>query len=96
MKCYCSLKPFALGMTLGLLWGLTVLFTGLAAHYYLTGQAFVTAVGTFYLGYGPTVAGSFLGGLFGFVHGFIEGAIFAWIYNLFVSCSCCNGEKAKA
>jgi hypothetical protein len=94
MKCYCSLKPSALGMTIGLLWGLTVLLMGLAAHYYLVGQEFVTAVGTIYFGYGPTVAGSFLGGLIGFVHGFIKGAIFAWIYNCFVSCACC-GNKAQ-
>jgi hypothetical protein len=37
-----------------------------------------------YLGYTYSVAGAFVGLLWGFVDGLIGGALFAWLYNRFV------------
>ncbi|MDP3559188.1 MAG: bacteriophage holin [Legionellaceae bacterium] len=84
----CRISPVALGIASGLLWGFSLLFMGLVAHYLFYGVTFVETMGTLYMGYGPTVLGSFLGGLFGFVDGFVRGFILAFIYNFFVKCFC--------
>lgn len=87
----CRLSPLALGLSLGVVWGLSLLVMGLIACYYSYGQPFVMAVSTLYLGYEPTVMGSVIGGLIGFVDAFIGGVIIAWFYNLF-SCCCCKKD----
>lgn len=43
-----------------------------------------TFIGRVYLGYRIDAVGSFIGLLWGLIDGFICGAIFAWLYNLFV------------
>lgn len=94
--CGCHLKPVALGLALGVLWGLSVFIMGLAAHFTGFGEAFVTNVGTMYMQwYGPTVMGSILGGFIGFAHGFIKGLLIGWLYNAFSCCCkhCCKTEK---
>ena len=86
-------SPVALGMALGVFWGISVLVMGLFAHYYSYGVAFVESLRTLYVGYQASVTGSFIGGLIGFVDGFFCGAIIAWLYNMF-SC-CCKKDKCN-
>ncbi|CAJ37739.1 bacteriophage holin [Methanocella arvoryzae] len=76
-----ELRPTALGLTAGILWGLAVLVTGLTAALFGYGLKFVDVVGSFYLGYEPTVIGSILGGVWGFFDGLIGGFVFALLYN---------------
>jgi len=89
----CKLCPVSLGLSLGLTWGLSVLIMGLVAHVYAYGKPFVAAVGALYIGYHPSISGSIIGGLIGFVDAFIGGAIIAWIYNA-VS-RCCEKKCSK-
>ena len=75
-----KLQPFALGIALGVLWGAAVFFAGIAAMF-AWGVAMVTALGSFYIGYGPTFLGAIIGGIWAFVDGLVAGALIAWIYN---------------
>jgi hypothetical protein len=85
-----KLHPWALGMSIGLLWGLSILLMGLMAHYLEYGVEFVSSVGTLYIGYEKTILGSFIGGGFGFLDGFIMGVLIAWLYNCFSGCKSCK------
>ena len=67
---------------------------GLLAHYAAYGEGFVVAIGTLYLGYAPSIAGSVIGALIGFVDAFIGGVIVAWLYNVFGGCRKCHTEEA--
>lgn len=75
-----KLQPFALGIALGLLWAACVFFAGIAAMFDW-GVAMVNALGSFYLGYGPSVLGAIIGAIWAFVDGLVAGALIAWIYN---------------
>jgi hypothetical protein len=77
------INPLALGLALGILWGLSMLIVGIIAHYFLYGTAFVTAMGALYVGYEASIIGSLIGGLIGFVDAFIGGVIIGWLYNVF-------------
>ncbi|KTD61952.1 bacteriophage holin [Legionella spiritensis] len=87
------LSPLALGLALGVIWGVSILLMGVIASFYTYGRAFVTAVGVLYIGYEPTILGSIIGGIIGFIDAFIGGVILAWLYNVFAGCSCKKTEK---
>ncbi len=77
-----KLKPVALGLSLGILWGV-----GLAA---LTAWALfrghgeiLDKLGGYYLGYSVSPAGILIGALWGFADAFIGGFLIAWLYNRF-------------
>lgn len=61
----CKLSPMALGLALGVLWGVSILVLGLLAYFYTYGHSFVIAVGSLYPGYAPSIKGSLLGVLLG-------------------------------
>lgn len=79
-----ELKPASFGLTAGILWSLAILVTGLMAALFGYGTKFVDVVGSFYLGYQPTVAGCIIGGIWGFFDALIGGFVFALIYNFLV------------
>lgn len=83
-----KLSPAAFGLALGVVWGSAVLIVGLLAHYFSYGTAFVTSMGIMYIGYEPSVLGSIIGGVMGFIDALIAGALIAWLYNLFLRCCC--------
>jgi hypothetical protein len=83
---YNRLSVLALGMALGLLWGLAILITGLLAYSINVGGAMVTTFGSIYIGYAPTLFGSLVGALWGFADGFIGGVLIALFYNMFLKC----------
>jgi hypothetical protein len=72
----------AMALSLGVLWGGSVLLTGILAMRGF-GAGFVNALGTVYPGYSATFPGSIIGGVYGFVEGCIGGALLAWLYNHF-------------
>lgn len=83
----CKLCPVALGLSLGVIWGVSVFFIGMVAHFYLYGRPFVEALGVLYIGYDPSIAGCVIGGLIGFLDAFLGGLIIAWLYNVFSNCT---------
>jgi hypothetical protein len=74
-----DVKAFA--SSCGLLWGGGLLFATL----WLLGLGYeghlIRQLDHFYFGYSFSVAGAFVGLLYGFVDGAIGGALFAWLYN---------------
>ena len=88
-----KLCPKALGLSFGVMWGLSVLIMGLLAHHFMYGVHVVEAVGALYIGYGPSLLGSFIGGIIGFANAFISGFLLAWLYNCFSGCPSKKGKK---
>ncbi len=43
----------------------------------------VEVIATAYIGYAPSLLGSVVGALWGFVDGFVFAALIAWLYNVF-------------
>ncbi len=87
----CNLSPVALGLAFGIVWGVSVLVTGLLSLYFSYGTPFVITMGAMYIGYEATIIGSLIGGAFGFMYGLIGGILVGVIYNLFLKCcSCCS------
>ncbi len=71
----------ALGLAIGIYWGLCCVLLGLSSTFLGFGTPLVELFASEYIGYKPTILGSLIGGLWGFVDGFIGGAVVAWLYN---------------
>jgi hypothetical protein len=78
-----NVKSFALAF--GLIWGLGLfcLTWWIIAFDGATGEA--TIIGQVYRGFNISPIGSLIGLVWAFTDGAIGGAIFAWLYNSFVS-----------
>jgi len=83
------LSKFALGMALGLTWGVSIFLLGLLGGTFEWAEPMVNTLSVFYIGYEPGFVGSIIGGLIGFVDGFIGGVVIAWLYNLSLCCRHC-------
>lgn len=77
------LHPVRLGLSGGILWGLSVfvltvisLYTGYAAE-------FLNLLGSIYPGYTISWLGSFFGAIYGFLDAFLGLFLLAWLYNRF-------------
>jgi hypothetical protein len=72
----------ALGVALGLVWGLSVL---LGTWWLVIIESAGDTVGKlhkFYLGYSVSWGGAIVGFVWGVIDGFIVGFLIAWIYNM--------------
>lgn len=88
-----GIKPIALGLTLGVFWGVSVLIMGLLGHFAHYGQTMITQMGILIMT-PNSIATSFIGGGLAFLHAFIAGIILGWLYNLFTCCHhCCASQK---
>ncbi len=93
-----GLCPGCFGLAVGIIWGLWCFIAGLVLHGSFT---MVDAMGSMYVGYGPTLMGSLIGGLWGLLHGFVAAFLIAWLYNCLSRCckcrcckqGCCCGNK---
>lgn len=74
-----DVKAFAL--TCGILWGVTILVSTLWLLVMGYDGQLISKLDHFYFGYSFSVAGAFIGLVWGFVDGSICGALFAWLYN---------------
>ena len=73
-------SPNALGIAIGVLWAVYVLFCGITAMFGW-GIELVNAISSLYIGYGPSVLGAIIGALWGLVDAYIAGVVIAWLYN---------------
>lgn len=80
-----KLHSIRFGLALGIIWALCALFLGLMATYVNWGNAMVEVIASLYIGYAPTVAGSFIGLVWAFFDAFIGGFLVAWLYNRLVA-----------
>ena len=78
-----KLDAKAFGLALGIVWGVGMLILGLLNMRFGWGGDFETVMATIYLGYKPTLLGSIIGGVWGFVDAGIGGLVVGWIYNKF-------------
>ena len=75
-----KLSPNALGIAIGVLWALYVVFCGITAMFGW-GVALVDTLSSLYIGYAPSIVGAAIGAIWAFVDGYIAGVVIGWIYN---------------
>jgi hypothetical protein len=73
----------AFGMACGVLWGGSLLIVGLIDTVSTWGDAWGKVAASIYLGYMPTVLGSIIVGICGFISAGLFGLALAWLYNKF-------------
>jgi len=77
-----KLKPIALGLSLGIVWGGALFITTWLSYLTGYGKLFLEALaGSLYPGYAISPLGSFIGFVYGFFDLLIMGIIVALIYN---------------
>lgn len=75
----------AFAIACGIIWGFAVFFwTWWMLLFGTAAPGDQTLIGTVYLGYTVSGAGSVIGMVWGLVDGLIGGAVFAWLYNKLV------------
>ena len=77
-----NLRKRALGLSLGVVWGLAVFVVTLLATMRGMGHT-LQLLGGYYLGYTVSYPGSVVGLVWGFVNGFGGGVLITWFYDLF-------------
>jgi hypothetical protein len=77
-----NLRKRALGLSLGVVWGLMIFVWTVLATMRGKGE-FLIKISAYYLGFTVSYLGSLVGLVWGFVHGFILGVLIAWLYDLF-------------
>lgn len=83
-----KLNVKALGFTFGIVWGGSILLTGLANLIWPTyGTACLKIIASIYPGYDATasVGQVIVGTLYGLLDGFVGGLVVGWLYNLFAA-----------
>lgn len=79
------LRPLALGIGLGTVWGVSLFITTWVSYFSGYGKLFLEVLAqSIYPGYSISPLGSFLGLFYGFFDGLISGFCIAWIYNKMV------------
>jgi hypothetical protein len=77
-----KLKPLALGIALGIVWGGALCITTLVSLYIGYGRLFLETIPqSIYQGYAISLTGSVIGLIYGFLDGLVGGALIGWIYN---------------
>jgi len=77
-----KLRKRALGLSLGVVWGLAVFVWTISATMRGMGKT-LSMLGGYYPGFTVSYLGSLVGLIWGFVHGFVGGILIAWFYDLF-------------
>ncbi len=76
-----NIKSFAIGF--GSAFGLGAFFLGIVSMFGW-GTALIEPISSLYVGFAPTIMGSIIGGIWGFIDGAIGGLIIAFVYNLVI------------
>ncbi|OGW75615.1 MAG: hypothetical protein A2Z72_00440 [Omnitrophica bacterium RBG_13_46_9] len=71
----------AFGLACGIIWACAMFIMGILNMTTGWGSLFEKMMSTLYFGYKPTIAGSIIGAIWGFVDAGIAGAVLAWLYN---------------
>jgi hypothetical protein len=77
-----SLRKRALGLSLGIVYGLSVFIVTLLSTMRGMGHSIVN-LNAYFIGYQVSYRGAFIGLAWGFVYGFICGVLIAWFYGFF-------------
>ncbi len=80
-----KIKPLALGLSLGIVWGFALFVTTWLCYFTGYGKLLLdTLAGSIYPGYSISPLGSVLGFVYGFADLTIMGTLVGWIYNKFL------------
>jgi hypothetical protein len=69
------------GLAFGIVYAVVFFLYGALAALFGWGGPMAEMIGSFYVGFGPTLGGALVGALWGFAVGFVFFALAAWIYN---------------
>jgi hypothetical protein len=72
------------GIAFGIVYAVVFFLYGALAALFGWGSPMAEMIGSFYVGFGPTLGGALVGALWGFAVGFVFFAVAAWIYNRLV------------
>ena len=78
-----ELRKRALGIALGIVWGLATLLGTWCLLLWGSPGKIMSNLGVFYIGYTYSWGGAVIGLIWGFVYGFIAGVLIAWLYGIF-------------
>jgi hypothetical protein len=77
-----KLKPFAFGISIGIVSGGSLFLITLLSYFTGYGKLFLETVAlSLYPGYSISPPGAILGLFYGFIDLFAVGAVFCWLYN---------------
>ena len=76
-----NLNPKAFGLTLGIVWSVSLFAATLWIMLSGSGGATLGKLNAFYIGYSVSLPGAVIGAVYAFIDGFIGGWIIAWLYN---------------
>ncbi|RPH51921.1 MAG: hypothetical protein EHM85_04790 [Desulfobacteraceae bacterium] len=77
------LRKRALGLSLGLVWGLAILLGTWWLLLFNSEGKTISKLSHFYIGYSYSWGGAIIGFFWAFFYGFIAGVLIAWFYELF-------------
>ena len=83
----------AFGFALGVVWGGLMFLLGIADMLYFWGNTWGRMMTVIYVGYSPTVFGSIVGAVWGFIYADLLGLALASMYNRFVEENRIEAEK---
>jgi hypothetical protein len=75
------IQPTPFGIAFGVIYAVVFFLYGALAALFGWGAALAEIIGSFYIGFGPTLIGALTGALWGFAIGFVFFALGAWLYN---------------
>jgi hypothetical protein len=78
------IQPLPFGIAFGVVYALVFFLYGILAALFGWGAAFAEVMGSFYVGFRPTLGGALIGAVWGFAVGFVFFALAAWLYNALV------------
>ena len=84
-----KLSVWGLGLGMGIVGAISMLFLGLVATWWGWGILLVNSLSSLYIGFHPSITGSIYGALWGFIDWLIGGVLIAVFYNW---CSGCCGK----
>ena len=82
MEATMILRKRALGLSMGVVWGLAVFVATILSTMRGMGKT-LSVLDAYYLGFTVSYLGALIGLVWGFVHGFVGGVLIAWFYDLF-------------
>jgi hypothetical protein len=79
-----TLDIISFGLAVGVTLGLITFLLGLTAGLLEWGVPVVAVLSSIFIGYSPTLVGSFAGVVWAFFDGFVTGLLISWLYNRFL------------
>ena len=77
-----KIKAVPFGIAFGAVYAAVFFLYGILGALFGWGTSLAEIIGTFYVGFGPTLGGALIGAVWGFIVGFVFFALGALLYNI--------------